>query len=224
MEPLIIVFHGMVVPPYEYEISINGVVAGTAQPMPKSGPNQSGFYSYGEYLWTPTSPGLITITVGVTDDWDDIPAQVRVMIPFPNEAEENQPVPQIAPKTPTQEAQACIITSLVSLNCRPAPGYEPIDGFTSGQSAEVVAQSEFLWQVRGLNSDELCTVPKGDSFVRVEGDCESVSEFTPLPRPEPTIAPVAEPVQGCTVRQAGGAIICEFPCPDGAAPGEACTR
>lgn len=144
LEPLTVEIHGMVVPPCKYEISINGVVVSTAQPMPKSGPNQSGFYSYGEYLWTPTSPGLVTITVGATGDWDDIPAQVLVMIPFPNEAEENQQIPLIAPKTSTPEAQACIITSLVSLNCRPAPGYDPIDDFTSGQSAEVVAQSGYL--------------------------------------------------------------------------------
>lgn len=63
---------------------------------------------------------------------------------------------------------------------------------------------------------------KDDSFVKVEGDCDSISEFTPLPRPEPTAS--KDPVQCCTVRQIGGAITCVFPCPDGAAPGEACTQ
>jgi hypothetical protein len=65
-------------------------------------------------------------------------------------------------------------------------------------------------------------VPKGDNFVRVDGDCDVVPLFIPLPRPAPTAK--EEPVQGCTVRQIGGAISCVFPCPDGAAPGEACTR
>jgi Zn-dependent metalloprotease len=121
--------------------------------------------------------------------------------------------------TPTPQPQACTVTALVSLFCRPAPGYEPIDEFRAGQSAAVVAQSEFLWQVLGLNSGLLCTVPKDAAFVRTDGDCNNVPYFTPLPRPTPTL----EPVLGCTVRQAGGAIICVSPCPTGASPGEACT-
>ena len=124
--------------------------------------------------------------------------------------------------TLTSQSQACTVTALVNLYCRPAPGFEPIDSFIPGQSAEVVAQSEFLWQVNGLNSGKLCTVPKGDNFVRIEGDCEVVSDFTQLSLPTSTAT--KEPIKGCTVRQAGGAIVCEFPCPDGAAPGEACTR
>jgi hypothetical protein len=119
----------------------------------------------------------------------------------------------------TPEPKACTLTALVNLFCRPAPGYEPIDEFRAGQSAAVVAQSDFLWQVLGLNSGLLCTVPKDAAFVRTDGDCNNVPYFTPLPRPTPTL----EPVLGCTVRQAGGAIICVSPCPAGASPGKACT-
>lgn len=124
--------------------------------------------------------------------------------------------------TTTPEPKACTVTALVNLFCRPAPGYEPIDEFTAGQSAAVVAQSEFLYQVNGLNSGRLCTVPKDAAFVRTEGDCGTVPGFTPLLPPTPTENPTLEPVQGCTVRQAG-AIICVSPCPAGALPGEACT-
>jgi hypothetical protein len=96
--------------------------------------------------------------------------------------------------TATSEPQACTVTALVNLFCRPAPGYDPIDSFVPGNSAEVIAQSEFLWQVISPNFSKTCTVPKNDSnntYVEVSGDCENQPEFTPLPRPTETPTPTA---------------------------------
>ncbi len=195
MESYKLVFHGMVVPPYEYEVSINGIVVGTAEPVPKSEPNQSGFFSYGEYLWTSLVPGLYTIKVGITGDWEDTPAQAQVMIPFPNEVEENQPNHLIATKTSTPEPQACTLIALVNLFCRPGPGYDPVDEFTPEQSASVVAQSKFLWQVIGVNFGERCTVPKAENLVRVEQNefCENLPLFIPPATPVPTVSSRQQP-------------------------------
>jgi len=147
-------------------------------------------------------------------------AKVVVGTPTPTATSTATPTPTY---TPVPQSQACTVTALVNLFCRPAPGYDAVDSFVPGQSALVVAQSQFLWQVNGPNFGDLCTVPKDDAFVKIEGDCDNIPYFTPLLAPTPIDTPTSKPVQGCTVRQAGGAIICVYPCPDRALPGDACT-
>jgi hypothetical protein len=92
--------------------------------------------------------------------------------------------------TYTAEPRACTLTALVNLFCRPAPGYEAVDSFTSGQSSEILAQSEFLYKVVGANNGLECTVPNDTSLVRVEGNCEGLPNFTLLPAPSAIFTPI----------------------------------
>jgi Zn-dependent metalloprotease len=103
------------------------------------------------------------------------------------------PVTATVTATITPEPQACTLTALVNLFCRPAPGYEPIDSFTAGQTAPITAQSEDLWQVIGPGNGAHCTVPKDDTLVSVTGDCANVSSFNPLPTPTATFTPTPLP-------------------------------
>ena len=122
-------------------------------------------------------------------DWKELCWIVIDLVDFEGDPDE-LPIKPLRPTfTPTTVPQACTLKALVNLFCRPAPGYEPIDSFVPGDTAEVVAQSEFLWQVIGPNYGKLCTVPKDEKLVSVEGDCEELSDFTPLPPPTATFTP-----------------------------------
>ncbi len=162
--------------------------------------------------------GFPTTPSGRKGDEGTPPVDIPVRTPETGES----PAPTI---TPSPQLRPCILTALVNLFCRPAPGYNPTDSFRAGQSSEVIGQSDFLWQVLGPNFGAACTVPKDDALVKTEGSCEGAPIFTPLPPPTatPTSTPTPEVVRGCTVRQPDGSISCEVPCPAGAAPGEACT-
>ena len=143
--------------------------------------------------------------------------------------------------TPTNTAtiEPCIFTAAVNLFCRTGPtlNYPEIDTFTPGMTAPVVGQSldAAVWYVVGPHNGNVCTVPSAERYGSVTGDCSTTARFTPIPPPLPTVTltsegplpvtntPAPAPVIGCTVRQAGGAIICVAPCPSGASPGVACT-
>jgi hypothetical protein len=76
----------------------------------------------------------------------------------------------------------------------------------------------FFAQIEGVNNLLACYVPLGERYGILEGACGDLSTLIPPPLP-PTETPQ---IVGCTQRQAGGDIICVYPCPDRAAPGEAC--
>jgi len=76
----------------------------------------------------------------------------------------------------------------------------------------------FFAQIEGVNNLLACYVPLGERYGILEGACGDLPTLIPPPLP-PTETPQ---IVGCTQRQAGGDIICVYPCPDRAAPGEAC--
>ena len=209
--PYKLVFHGAsFVGVTEFEIKINGNTEATVPPLSTgSGGGQYGTMFLGEYLWNPPAPGTYLILVRAKGNGIYSPSdQVQVTIAGA-EFELTNPTP------PAIEIEECTYTAIINQYCRRDPGFEAIDNFIPGQSAAVIGQSTdgVFWYVIGPNYGELCTVPAEDGFGEVSGDCD-IPRFTPMP---------TETSIGCTVRQAGGAIICVYPCPDGAAPGEACT-
>ncbi len=207
LEPYKIVVHGVWVDyTKQFEISINGIVDGSVPPL-QNHPGNSNWITYGEYLWDPPAPGSYIISMKVTgpgtNTTDPPTAQARVWVMETDIASEDQPVPDLPTVTivppeveeAAPEPKACSLTALVNLFCRPGPGYDPVDEFTPGQSAPVVAQSEYLWQVNGLNSGRLCTVPKAENLVKVvpKEFCENLPVFTPPATPVPTVSSSQQP-------------------------------
>lgn len=131
--------------------------------------------------------------------------------------------------TPTQED--CTFTASANLFCRSGPGssiYPEIDTFTPGQSGPVFGLSPdgFFAQVEGGNNHVPCYVPLDERYGTLSGYCDDLPVLAPPPTPTPSPSPTPShtpPIQGCTVRQPGGAIECVAPCPANAAPGDACT-
>jgi hypothetical protein len=104
-------------------------------------------------------------------------------------------------QAPTAEPLACTFTASVNLFCRTGPGssYPDIDSFTPGVMAPVVGMSSDgnYWYVIGPIGGRMCTVPMGDRFGSVTGDCSQQPVFTPMPLP-PTVtpSPTACPIGG----------------------------
>jgi hypothetical protein len=219
MKPNKLVFHGASYSGIsQFDVQVNGLSVALVTPgSTESGGAQFGTLFMGEYLWTPPAPGTYIITVfAVSGGQSGSSAQAQVIIGNAEEAKEapaevpaDEPALEVitetpapaatATVTPTSEPQACMLTALVNLFCRPAPGYEPVDSFTVGQTSEVLAQSAALYSVMGPNNHVKCTVPKDDNYVSVEGDCNNLPEFNPPPPPTatftstPTPAPTATP-------------------------------
>ena len=260
LEPYKLVFHAASFTGLkEFEVRVNGVVIASAAPLGSgSGGATYGTLFHSEYLWNPPAPGTYLIAVRANESGEQFgpPEQVQVTVSgedqvekgpppsvkptdTPLSVEEGEPLPIKPSVTPTP--QPCMLKARVNLLCRPGTGYEEVDSFYQGDSAEVIAQSQFLLKVIGVKSGQECTVPKDDTLVELSGDCDNLPEFIPLPtatptlsptptptptnteRPAPEEPPAPEPERGCTVRQAGGDITCVVPCPAGAAPGEPCT-
>lgn len=211
--PYKLVFHGAsFVGVTEFEIKINGNPETTVPPgSTGSGGSQYGTLFLGEYTWNPPAPGTYLIEVRAKGNGAySSPDQVQVTIAG-GDFEAADPTPSV------KEAKECIYTAIINHFCRRGPGleYEEIDSFIPEQIAPVIGRSidGYFWYVIGPNSGELCTVPGDDGFGEVSGECETLPKFTPMPTSQPT---------GCTIRQAGGEIICVSPCPTGAAPGDPC--
>ena len=212
--PYKLVFHGAsFVGITEFEIKVNGNIEAAVPPVSTgSGGAQYGTLFLGEYYWTPPAPGDYLILVRAKGNGVfSMPGQVKVTVA-------NDAVELARPTPAAEEAKQCVYTAKISQFCRRSSSmdFEAIDNFIPGQSAPVEGQSTdgFFWYVIGPNNGELCTVPSEERFGEVSGDCEILPKFTPMPE---------ESLLGCTVRQAGGDIICVYPCPAGAAPGETCT-
>ncbi len=138
-------------------------------------------------------------------------------------------------QAPTEQAptEGCKYTASVNLFCRLGPSssnYPEIDSFTPGQDGQVFGLSPDgnFAQVVGATNQLPCYVPLEKKFGALSGYCDDLPVLEPPPIPivpdEPSDPPHDDkPVEGCTVRQAGGAIICVSPCPAGAAPGDDCT-
>lgn len=212
--PYKLVFHGAsFVGITEFEIKVNGNAEATVPPSGTgSGGSQYGTLFLGEYTWNPPAPGtyLIELRTKVNGIYSP-PAQVQVSVASDG-FEPADPTPSV------KEAQECVYTALINHFCRRGPGleFEGIDNFVPEQDAPVIGQSTdgLFWYVLGPNYGDVCTVPVDNGFGEVSGACETLARFTPMPTPPPA---------GCTIRQAGGEIICVSPCPSGAAPGDPCT-
>jgi len=135
------------------------------------------------------------------------------------------------------EQKICKFTAITNLFCRLGPGmsdYPEIDTFTPGQESEVLGISpdgNFV-QVMGANNAMPCYVPKEKEnekkFGETSGDCDGLLILEPPPTPVPADPPddgdpEDTPVEGCTVLQTDGSLICVSPCPAGIGPGDPCT-
>jgi hypothetical protein len=214
LQPYNLVFHGAsFVGITEFEIEINGTVEAIVPPIStSSGGAQYGTLFMSEHKWDPPAPGTYLIQVRAKGNGSlSPPDQVQVII-SDSDFESDNTTP------PIKVNKECSYTALINQFCRQGPGsgFTEIDNFVPEQTASVIGQSidGFFWYVIGPNYGEVCTVPVDDGFGEVSGDCEILPLFTPMPEESP---------EGCTVRQAGGEIICVSPCPDGAAPGNPCT-
>ena len=227
---------GLVVGITEFEIHINGVLFATTPPA-STDPNGTLFY--GETLWTPPAPGTYLIEVIAKGNGQvSSPDQVYVTVIGDGDGDgdndgDDDGDEAVTP-TPTDEiideideVEGCRYTALVNLNCRLGPGsyYISVGFFLPGQSAPVVGNTAdgFYWYVVAPDTGNVCTVPNNTVFGTVEGYCSEPPIFTPVPPPTEIPTPTPTPETGCTVRQAGGEVICVSPCPVGALPGEACT-
>ena len=215
-----LIFHGAsFVGVTDFEIKINGVTEAVVPPVSSdSGGSQYGTLFTGEYNWNPPAPGIYLVQIRAKGNGIySSPDQVKVTI-VGDALESAKHTPSV------EENKQCIYTALINHYCRRGPStvFEAIDNFVPEQVAPIIGQSTngFFWYVIGPNYGAVCTVPTEERFGKVSGDCELLPRFTPIPSPTPTNTP--EPT-ACTIRQAGGTIICVSPCPIGAAPGNPCT-
>ncbi len=193
--PYNLIFHGAsFVGVTEFEVKINGSLVVTVPPISSGsgGPNYGTLF-LGEYLWSPSSPGIYIISIRAKGNGQfSSPDQVQITITGGKEKElPLEPIP-----TPTEtliELRQCTYIAIIKHFCRlgPGTGYEGVDTFVPGQSAPVVGQSTdgFFWYVTGPNYGELCTVPMAEQFGETEGDCDQLARFTPMPLPTPTNTP-----------------------------------
>jgi hypothetical protein len=242
LSPYKVIFHGAGTSGVdEFELQINGIVVATIPGTPSQlNGSIAETLILGEYLWTPPAPGTYLLSVRAVNQ-DDFSPEDRVQVIVDGERAKEIPTTTTAPTftptptlTPTQtptptvrEPVECIFTASMGLNCREGPGinFNYIDSFVAGQSAVVVGQSTagYHWYVLGPNNGLVCAVSNDPTYGNTEGDCEEKPRFTPPPTPTNTPEPTAtESPLGCTVRQAGGAIVCVYPCPRNAAPGDPC--
>ena len=227
-----------------FEVQIDGVVLDTVAPMSTgSGGSNYGTLFHSESTWTPAAPGTYLISVRSKSSSGPFssPALAQVTVVSDLELQASTPpavltlpateglpvftpppTPTPAP-TPTATPGECIYTALANLYCRTGPGsslYPAVDSLVPGQSSHVLGLSPdgFFAQIEGVNNLLACYVPLGERYGILEGACGDLPTLIPLPMP-PTETPQ---IVGCTQREAGGDIICVYPCPDRAAPGEAC--
>jgi hypothetical protein len=238
--PYSIVFHGADEEGVdEFEVHVNGIKEAIVPVQPSLFNNNPGTLYFAQYDWSPPAPGTYLIEIYARNQRaTSNPAPVKIVVigDLLLPLETGTPTPPYQepppPDAPAPEAKECIFTALMGLNCRKGPGifYDYVDSFVKDQSAKVVGASTggYHWYVFGPNNGLVCAVSNGPQFGYTEGDCEGQSLFTPEPTPTftpiptPTYTPTPRPT-GCTVRQAGGDIICVSPCPAGATPGETCT-
>lgn len=212
--PYKLVFHGAsFVGVTEFEIKVNGNIEAVVPSLSSSsGGAQYGTLFLGEYTWTPPSPGVYLILVRAKGNGVfSLPDQVTVTVA--GDFASSSPTPTVG------KNEQCTFTALINQFCNRGEGYDAIDNFVAGQSAQIIGRSTdgLFWYVIGPNYGEVCTVLTEEGFGEVSDGCETMPRFTPMPTPIPTESPL-----GCTVRQAGGTIICVYPCPAGANPGESC--
>ena len=245
LSPYTIVFHAASPAGIElFEIQINAAMLGTVPPTSTgSGGSQYGTLFHGETAWTPNAPGTYLISVRaksnggpfgqsaqvqvtVVSDLQLLPVDPPAVISTPPTEGfpilTPPPTPTSSP-TPTPTPGECIYTALANLFCRIGPGnslYPAVDSLVPGQSSHVLGLSPdgFFAQIEGVNNLQACYVPLGERYGTLEGACDDLLTLIPPPLP-PTETPR---IVGCTQRQAGGDIICVYPCPDRAAPGETC--
>jgi len=131
------------------------------------------------------------------------------------------------------EQKICKFTTITNLFCRLGPGssvYPEIDTFTPGQEGEVLGISpdgNFV-QVMGANNAMPCYLPFEVKYIELNGNCTNLPILEPPPTPVPAVPPDDDkpddtPVEGCTVLQTDGSLLCVSPCPAGVGPGDPCT-
>jgi hypothetical protein len=242
MELYTIVYHGASPSGIDlFQVRIDGIVLDESGPS-STGPSGSyGTLFMGDSDWLPWAPGTYMISVRamstggsfgpyayaevtVSDKFELLESTPPAILTLPPTVG-LPPSPTLTPSpTPTPTQGVCIYTAVANLFCRTGPGgslYPAVDSLVPGQSSPVLGLSPdgFFAQIDGVNNLQACYVPLGERYGVMEGACDNLSTLIPPP-PPPTETP---PSVGCTQRQAGGDIICVYPCPNRAAPGEACT-
>lgn len=134
--------------------------------------------NWGILCWIPIEP-----------EWAQIFLNKQEILPkdLPEGAVPIQPYPLtkldadlITPPPPISVDPSCHLTALANLFCRPGPGYEPIDEFTPGITAEVTGLSNdgTHLQVIGPNTGRECTVPNNPKYITLEGGgCDTLPGF-----------------------------------------------
>ena len=194
--PYNLIFHGAsFVGVTEFEVKINGNLVASVPPLSSGsgGPNYGTLF-LGEYLWSPSSPGIYLISVRAKGNGQfSAPDQIQITIKGGKETDISlEPIP--SPTETLVEFSQCTYIAIINHFCRlgPGTGYEGVDNFVPDQSAPVIGQSSdgYFWYVIGPNYGEVCTVPKAERFGKTEGDCDQLVRFTPMPLPTPTNTPV----------------------------------
>ena len=121
------------------------------------------------------------------------------------------------------QVQPCTYTAKINVFCRLGPDdslYPVVDSLTAGQSATVVGRSwdKVFAYVEGPATQLVCAVPATEKFGTLTGDCEDVEVKTPPDVDES----LDGDEQGCTIKDANGALVCKVPCPPNAKPGNPC--
>jgi hypothetical protein len=169
-----------------FELSVNGQVY-RVDDLPADQYGMPLAYIYQE--WNPSAPGTYILSVRAMDVNGDFgnPDAVQVEVVSMVEGKEDQPKP-----TPG----GCKFTAKVNLFCREGPGLLEIDSFVPEDTAIVIGQSTdgFYWFVMGPHFGEECTVPSGEEFGEVTGDCDSLERRTPETAPQASETP--EPERG----------------------------
>lgn len=195
--PYKLVFHGAsFVGISVFEIKVDGTVIANTPPIATgSGGSNYGTMFLGEYTWQPPSPGIYMISIRAFGNGEfSPPSQVEVTVSGGKEI----PLPAAKPTdTPHAEPRQCIYTALINQFCRlsSGSGYDAIDNFVIGQTAQVVGISTdgFFWYVVGPNYGVVCTVPTAPKFGETDGPCEEKPRFTPIPSATPTLIPTPCP-------------------------------
>ena len=178
-----------------FELSVDGeVIATNDVPADQQGET----LAYIMQVWVPDGPGVYELSVRAMDTAGDFGPMAAVMVTV-GEVDEEVPPDPIEPDeeaTPTVEAEAgaCTFEAVSNLFCRSGEGtrFEAVDSFTPGQMAAIMGMSSDgnFWWVDGPLSSRMCTVPQGEQFGLVTGDCSGIPSFTPQPTPTDTAVPV----------------------------------
>ena len=178
-----------------FELSVDGQVVATND-VPEDQHGET--LAYIMQVWVPDGPGVYQLAVRAMDTAGDYGPMALVMVTVGDVEDEAPPeegaAPDVATPTEQEAAGVCTFEAVVNLFCRGGEGtrFEAVDSMTPGQLAEILGMSSdgAFWWVEGPLSGRMCTVPQGEQYGLVSGDCSGIPSFTPQPTPVDTEVPV----------------------------------